>query len=90
MNNIFNNFNLENYSQSSPKEIIRDIILLDQFSRNINRIVGVLDIIEYTNKAIQLSNQWIKKNITCHVLSNGLYLLFFQLDMVKIRIKLMS
>lgn len=69
MTDTFNNFNLENYSKSRPEEIIRDIILLDQFSRNINRIVRNLDLIEYTNKAIQLSNEWIDKkyHLTCHI-----------------------
>ena len=59
----FDNFNMESYLKSTPEEIISDIILLDQFSRNINRIIRNLDLIEYTNKAIQLSNEWIEKNI---------------------------
>jgi len=69
MLNTFNNFNIKNYSILSPEEIISDIILLDQFSRNINRIIRNLDLIEYTNKAIQLSNKWIEKKyyLTCHI-----------------------
>lgn len=59
----FDNFDMESYLKSTPEEIISDIILLDQFSRNINRIIRNLDLIEYTNKAIQLSNEWIEKNI---------------------------
>jgi len=69
MSDTFNNFNVENYSKSTPEEIIRDIIILDQFSRNINRIVQNLDIIQYTNKAIELSNEWIKRKyyLTCPI-----------------------
>ncbi len=69
MINTFNDFNLDKYIKSTSEEIIRDIILLDQFSRNINRIVKNLDIIEYTHKAIQLSNEWIKRKyyLTCPI-----------------------
>lgn len=60
MINTFNNFNIENYNNCESKKIICDIIILDQFSRNINRIINTLNIIEYTNRALQLSNLWIK------------------------------
>ncbi len=60
---VFNNFLIENYQGANiqPKQIIHDIILLDQFSRNINRIVKNLDIDSYTNKACKLANLWIDK-----------------------------
>ena len=69
MSDTFNNFKMENYFNSTPEEIIRDIIILDQFSRNMNRIVQTMDIIQYTNKAIELSNEWIKRNyhLTCPI-----------------------
>ncbi len=65
----FNNFDIKNYLKLTPEEIISNIILLDQFSRNINRIIRNLDLIEYTNKAIQLSNEWIEKKyyLTCPI-----------------------
>ncbi len=62
---LFKNFSIENYQnlskQINPNQIIHDIILLDQFSRNINRIVNDLDIRAYTEKACMLSNLWIDK-----------------------------
>ena len=56
----FNDFNIENYIDKSPEELITTIILLDQFSRNINRIIN-LNVKEYTEKAYQLSEIWIDK-----------------------------
>lgn len=56
----FNDFNIENYIDKSPADIIADIILLDQFSRNINRIIN-LNVKEYTEKAYLLSQLWIDK-----------------------------
>ena len=56
----FNDFNIENYVDKSPDELIATIILLDQFSRNINRIINI-DVKEYTQKAYQLSQIWIDK-----------------------------
>ena len=40
--------------------LLNDILLLDQVSRNINRIVKDLNIVEYTNKATILSYIWIE------------------------------
>jgi uncharacterized protein (DUF924 family) len=56
----FNDFNINNYFDKSPDELIATIILLDQFSRNINRIINI-DVKEYTQKAYQLSQIWINK-----------------------------
>jgi uncharacterized protein (DUF924 family) len=56
----FNDFNIENYIDKSPEELITTIILLDQFSRNINRIIN-LNVKEYTEKAYLLSQLWIDK-----------------------------
>ena len=69
MIDTFDNFDLDNYMESTPEQIIQNIILLDQFSRNINRIVGNINIIQYTNKAIELSNEWIKRKyyLTCPI-----------------------
>lgn len=53
----YNNMNNIN----NTEEIISNIILLDQFSRNINRIVPI-DINSYTIKALVLSQQWIENN----------------------------
>lgn len=63
MVNTFINFNLENYHCVGPIKLITDIILLDQFSRNISRIINQIDIPAYTEKAEILSNIWIEKNI---------------------------
>lgn len=68
---------MESYLKSTPEEIISDIILLDQFSRNINRIIRNLDLIEYTNKAIQLSNEWIEKKILFNMSYQMDYICFF-------------
>jgi uncharacterized protein (DUF924 family) len=54
----FNDFNINNYFDKSLDELIATIILLDQFSRNINRIINI-DVKEYTQKAYQLSQIWI-------------------------------
>ena len=56
----FNDFNIDNYFDKSPDKLITTIILLDQFSRNINRIITI-DVKEYTQKAYQLSQIWIDK-----------------------------
>lgn len=56
----FNDFNIDNYFDNSPDKLITAIILLDQFSRNINRIINI-DVKEYTQKAYQLSQIWIDK-----------------------------
>jgi len=59
---LFENFNVENYSSASANKIISDIILLDQFSRNISRVKTNLEnqIPDYTQKAIELSKIWLK------------------------------
>ena len=60
MKNVFDNFNIQNYINVSIDKILTDIILLDQFSRNISRVILHIDICEYTKKAVLLSNLWIK------------------------------
>ena len=55
----FNDFNSQDYLDKSPEELIVSIILLDQFSRNINIIVSNLNIKSYTEKAYELSKIWI-------------------------------
>ncbi len=57
----FNDFNSQNYLDKNPNELVSSIILLDQFARNINRIVRNLNIKEYTEKAYELSQIWIDK-----------------------------
>ncbi len=61
MINTFDNFNINDYTDCSINKIISDIIILDQFSRNINRIVKNLDINQFTIKAHMLSKIWIDK-----------------------------
>jgi uncharacterized protein (DUF924 family) len=56
----FNDFNIENYVDKSSDKLVATIILLDQFSRNINRIINI-DLKEYTEKAYLLSQLWINK-----------------------------
>jgi uncharacterized protein (DUF924 family) len=56
----YNVFNIKNYVDKSPDEIVATIILLDQFSRNINRITNI-NVEEYTLKAYQLSQIWIDR-----------------------------
>lgn len=70
----FNNFNIKDYENCNIKKIITDIIILDQFSRNINRIIGNLNIIEYTKKAYQLSKLWIDQKY--YLLENIKYTVF--------------
>jgi uncharacterized protein (DUF924 family) len=55
----YENFDINNYS--NPNDMIQHIILLDQFSRNINRIIPI-DITSYTIKALLLSQLWIDRN----------------------------
>jgi uncharacterized protein (DUF924 family) len=63
----FKTFNINNYNINNPEEIITDIIILDQFSRNINRITNNINILDYTIKANQLSQLWIKYKIYLEV-----------------------
>jgi uncharacterized protein (DUF924 family) len=65
----FNDFNIDNYFDNSPDKLITAIILLDQFSRNINRIINI-DVKEYTQKAYQLSQIWIDKQYYLNQLIN--------------------
>lgn len=59
MINIFDNFDINLYTNANPTQLICSIILLDQVSRNINRIVNILNIEEYTTRAKQLSEIWL-------------------------------
>jgi uncharacterized protein (DUF924 family) len=61
MTKIFDNFDINLYTNATPSELTYSIILLDQVSRNINRILNILDINEYTKRANQLSNIWINQ-----------------------------
>ena len=63
MLNKFEMFNINNYDINYPENIITDIIILDQFSRNINRITNNINILDYTIKAKQLSELWINSKI---------------------------
>jgi len=60
MTNTEEYFDIQNYFDKSPGEIVATIILLDQFSRNINRIINI-DVNLYTQKAYLLSQIWINK-----------------------------
>lgn len=63
MTQLYDNFQIENYIDANiqTNKIISDIILLDQFSRNIARVKNNIDINSYTKKAEILSNIWIGK-----------------------------
>lgn len=61
MIDTFINHNTSKYIDANPESIVESIILLDQFSRNINRITNNLDVKEYTKKARELSQIWIDK-----------------------------
>ncbi len=60
MVDTYNKFNIKNYVDKSPDVLVATIILLDQFSRNINRIINI-NVEEYTQKAYLLSQIWINK-----------------------------
>jgi len=57
----YENFNIDNYKEDNFKKILIDIIILDQFSRNINRILNNINIFEFTKKALLLSYIWIDR-----------------------------
>jgi uncharacterized protein (DUF924 family) len=57
-NDMINSFNTSDYNHYTPVDIITDVILLDQMSRNISRIVPV-NIIDYNIKAVNLAHMWI-------------------------------
>lgn len=63
MRTLYDNWSIENYSNVPSNRIISDIILLDQFSRNIARVKppGTIEIIHYTKKAEALSEIWINQ-----------------------------
>ncbi len=58
---LFNSFNITNYTNSDKIKLITDIILLDQISRNISRVIEQIDIPTYTEKAELLANIWISE-----------------------------
>ena len=72
MIDTFNNINIESYVDKSPDVLVATIILLDQFSRNINRIITI-DVNEYTQKAYQLSQIWINKQYYLNLLDHNNY-----------------
>ena len=57
-NDMINSFNMTDYNNYTPCNIITDVILLDQMSRNINRIVPV-NTNDYNVKAVNLANMWV-------------------------------
>lgn len=62
MTKLFDDFNIDNYTNASSIKILTDIILLDQFSRNISRVLTTtINIYEYTKKAELLSILWIER-----------------------------
>jgi uncharacterized protein (DUF924 family) len=63
MVHTFDDFQIDQYFDKSPEELVANIILLDQFSRNINRFDSQLkiNINNYTEKAYELSKIWIDK-----------------------------
>ena len=61
MKKQFDSFNIKDYQNEKPEQLITRILLLDQFSRNINRIISNLDLVKYTLKAFELSILWISK-----------------------------
>lgn len=58
---LFSNFHIDEYKTVPINKIISDIILLDQFSRNISRVIKDIDVNAYTEKAELLSNIWIER-----------------------------
>lgn len=61
MSNLFSNFKIGDYLDISVNKLLSDIILLDQFSRNISRIKSDIDVSAYTKKAQILSEIWLDK-----------------------------
>lgn len=61
LKNKMDNFNIDFYNDITSDDLLIDIILLDQFSRNINRIIEI-DIKTCTVYAIKLSQIWIDKS----------------------------
>ena len=61
MKSLFDNFQIDNYIYATVDKIIADIILLDQFSRNISRVINEINITAYTEKAELLSNIWLER-----------------------------
>ncbi len=63
MSHLYDSFQIENYVETNnqTKKIISDIILLDQFARNISRVKNNIDVNAYTIKAEILANIWICK-----------------------------
>ena len=57
----FYNFNINNYDNTD--QIINDIIVLDQLSRNMSRINNNIDIDKSTRYAVQLSELWINNKL---------------------------
>jgi uncharacterized protein (DUF924 family) len=58
-----NDFDIDNYITATAELLIESIILLDQISRNIQRIQKNIPIDIYTNQAAELSILWINRNL---------------------------
>ena len=63
MYNQYNNFIESDYDYAEPSVLISTIILFDQFSRNMSRINNTIDVNEFTRKARQLTNIWLKREL---------------------------
>ena len=59
----YNNFIESDYDYAEPSVLISTIILFDQFSRNMARINITIEINEFTRKARQLTNIWLKREL---------------------------
>jgi len=60
----YNNFSESDYNYADPSVLISTIILFDQFSRNMARIntgKTPIDVNDFTRKARQLTNIWLKR-----------------------------
>jgi uncharacterized protein (DUF924 family) len=57
----YNNFNEADYNYAEPYVLISTIILFDQFSRNMARINMGINVNDFTRKARQLTNIWLKR-----------------------------
>jgi uncharacterized protein (DUF924 family) len=59
----YNNFKEQDYSNASPSILISMIILFDQFSRNMARIKNIINVNDFTNMAMKLTNIWLTRNL---------------------------
>jgi hypothetical protein len=61
INNKIKTMEISEFENFNSKEIVAMIVLLDQFSRNIERVIDKVNVRDFTETAEKLSKFWVSK-----------------------------